>query len=176
MRHLALLAAAALLALPQVAAAAEPPCLTPRELSSLSAFALPSVINGTAHTCSAVLPANAWLPRNGASLAERYSAARTNAWPEAKTAFIKISTAKNPETATIFQTLPDDSLRQIADAAFAGIVSGKVKPANCATIDRMAALLAPLPPENTAELISMLIGLATKGDKPQLGQLALCKA
>lgn len=176
MRITIVAAATLALGLPQVAAAAEPPCLTPREVSSLTTFALPSAINGTARTCAPSLPADAWLPRNAAQLAQRYAAARGAAWPDAKAAFIKMSTATNPEAAALFVSLPDDSLRQMADAALAGIISGKVKPASCPAIDRMVALLAPLPPENTAELIGVVLGLTAKAETPRIGKFALCKA
>lgn len=142
-----LAAAAALLAAPQVARAAEPACLTAREFTALSTYALPSVIDGT-----------------------------TRAWPEARAAFLKLSAARDAGAARLFTAMPDDALQQVADAALAGIVSGQVKPASCSSIDRVVALLSPLPAENTAELIALAAGLGAKTGEARLGTIALCKA
>lgn len=173
-------AAAATLTGAQVAQAATeaaaPPCLTAREFTALSTYALPSVIGGTARACAPVLPADGYLRNHGDALAQRYAAGKAKIWPEAKAAFLKMSAASSPDTADLLGAMPDDSLQQMADAAMGGIVSGKVKPSSCATIDRMVALLAPLPAENTAELIAVLAGLGSKTDQARIGKIALCKA
>lgn len=171
-----LAAAAALLAAPQVAAAAEPACLTAREFTALSTYALPSVIGGTAKACAAALPETAFLRRSGDELALRYGAGKGRAWPEAKAAFLKMAADRDPGSVQLFAAMPDDALRQIADAAFAGIVAGQVKPDSCLTIDRVVALLAPLPAENTAELIALAAGLGAKSGMARTGKFALCKA
>lgn len=167
--------AAALLMLPQAALAADEVCLTPREFTALSTYALPSVIGGTSRACAAMLPGDAFLRRSGDQLAARYAQGKAAAWPEARAAFLKMSAAKDPGAAQLFTALPDDALQQVADAALAGIVAGKVKPGSCATIDRVVALLSPLPAENTAELIALAAGLGAKSGEAKLGKFALCK-
>lgn len=177
MARLTLLLAASLLAAPQVAAAAaDPACLTPREFTALSTYALPSVIGGTSRACAAQLPETAFLRRNGPDLAARYALSKPRAWPEAKAAFLKMSAERDPGAADLFAAMPDDALQQVADAAFAGIVAGQVKPGSCRTIDRVVALLSPLPPENTAELIALAAGLGAKSGEARIGKFALCKA
>ncbi|MFC3595329.1 hypothetical protein ACFOON_16990 [Novosphingobium piscinae] len=177
MRTLALLCSSLLLAVPQVAAAqSSTPCLTPREFTALSTYALPSVISGTSRACATALPAGAFLRQGGTELAQRYATGKAKAWPEAKSAFLKMASAKDAGSARLFATMPDDALQQIADAAFAGIVTGQIKPDSCTTIDRVVALLAPLPPENTAELIAVAVGLGSKAGTSKLGNLPLCKA
>jgi hypothetical protein len=176
MTRLSLLAAAALLALPQVAMAAEPVCLTPREFTAMSTYALPSVIAGTSRACAAQLPDTAFLRRSGGDLAARYAQGKDRAWPEARAAFLKMSMARDPGAAQLFTAMPDDALQQVADAAFAGIVAGQVKPGSCATIDRVVALLSPLPAENTAELIALAAGLGARSGEARVGKFALCKA
>ena len=175
-RITALAAAALILVVPQVAAAPEAQCLTAGEFTALATYALPGAIDGTARTCSAVLPANAYLRNHGSELAARYAAGRDEVWPEAKAAFLKMSAASDADTAELFAAMPDDSLRQIADAALSGIAASKVKPGSCPTIDRMIALLAPLPAANTAELIAVLAGLGSKTGEARFGKYALCKA
>lgn len=179
MRCFALPLISLLLAAPQLASAAEPVCLTPREFTALSTYALPSVIGGTTRTCSANLPATAFLPQHGNELAQRYAVGKAKAWPDAKAAFLKMSGATNPEAAQLFGTMPDDSLQPIADAALTGIVAAKLKPETCPTVDRVLALLSPLPAENAAELIALATGLTAKADAggngPRFGKFAICK-
>ncbi|MEO5598333.1 MAG: hypothetical protein ABIQ66_06910 [Novosphingobium sp.] len=176
MRTFVLFAAAALIAAPQIAAAAEPACLTPREVSAVTAFALPGLITATAQRCATTLPAGAFLRTNGQQMAQRYALRKPAAWPETKAALIKLSSGTNDQAANLFKTLPDDTLQQLADTMVSGVVSDKIPASRCDTINQVIALLSPLPPENTAELIALTVGLVSKGDTPKLGKLAICKA
>lgn len=176
MRRIALAVALAAVSSGQVAMAAEPACVSPRDVAALTAWGLPSVIGGVTRTCAKTLPAEAWLPRNGAGLATRYAAAQPAAWPQAKAAFLRLSMATNPDAAALFAAMPDSSLMPVADAALAGIVSAKLKPETCPSVDRALSLLAPLPPENTAELIALAVGLTARAGEPRIGKLSICKA
>ncbi len=168
--------AALLAALPGLAHAAEPACLTPAEFTSLATFALPSVITGTAQRCSTTLGANAYLRRNGAQLASSYAANRASVWPAAKAAFVKVSASSNADTAKLISGMPDTSLQQMADAAISGIVAQRVPLERCDTIDSVARLLSPLPPQNTAELLAVAVGLGTKAGERKVGPINICKA
>ncbi|MEP7221181.1 MAG: hypothetical protein ABI673_00795 [Novosphingobium sp.] len=176
MRNLALFAAAALVCAPQIAAAAEPACLTPREVTAFTAFALPGVITATAQRCSAVLPAGAFLRTSGQQMAQRYAARKSAVWPETKAALIKLSGGSNDQAANLFKTLPDETLQQLADTMVTGVVADKIPASRCGVIDQFLALLSPLPPENTAELIGLTMGLVSRGETPKLGKLSICKA
>jgi hypothetical protein len=175
-RRLALPVLAVALAVPQVALAADLPCLTPAEVTALSTYALPGAIASAGKTCAPALPTTAWLPAHGAELAARYDPGKQRAWPAAKAAFLKMSQATSPEAAVLFATMPDDSLRPMADAALSGIIASKVKPDACPSIDRVFALLSPLPAENTAELIALAVGLGSKAGEARLGRFSICKA
>lgn len=174
-RVLAVLAAVVAI-MPGVAAAAEPPCLTAREFTDLSHYALPSIITGTTQRCSAALPADAYLKRNGSALAARYAAGKPAAWPGAKQAFMKLSGGVNSEAAGLFQTLPDESLRPMVDALVEGMIGQQVKPDSCVTIDRAVRLLSPLPPQHTAELIALAAGLGSRTGGGKVGKISLCPA
>ncbi|HEY6870427.1 MAG TPA: hypothetical protein VI199_11800 [Novosphingobium sp.] len=134
------------------------------------------MITGTARACAGTLPATAFLRRSAGDLAQRYAATKPRAWPQAKAAFLKMASSKDQGSAQLFASMPDDTLQQVADAAFTGIVTGQVKPASCPTIDRVVGLLAPLPPENTAELIAVAVGLGSRSGQSRVGGLTLCKA
>lgn len=177
MRFIARLAPLAFALAPIAAQAAEPPCLTSAEFTALSSYALPSIITGTAERCAASLPADAWLKRNGNQLAARYAAGKSAAWPTAKAAFLKLGgSAGNGEAANLLKSLPDSSQQQMADLLISGMVGQQLPVERCSVIDRLVRLVAPLPPENTAELIAVAAGLGAKTGRARFGNLSICPA
>lgn len=168
--------ALALAAVPGVVQAAEPPCLTAREFTDLSSYALPSIITGTAERCSAALGPSAFLKRDGSALAARYAAAKPAAWPGAKNAFLKLSGGTNSDAVNLFRSLPDDKLRPLVDTLVEGLIAQQVPAERCRTIDTAVRLLAPLPPQNTAELVALAVGLGSRGGGGKLGKLTICPA
>jgi hypothetical protein len=176
MRKAVQLIALALIAAPGVAQAAEPPCLTAREFTDLSSYALPSIITGTAERCSASLGPNAFLKRDGGALASRYAAAKPAAWPGAKSAFFKLSGGANSDAASLFRNMPDNKLQPMVDSLVEGLIAQQVPAERCRTIDTAVRLLSPLPPQNTAELIALAVGLGSRGGGGKLGKLTLCPA
>lgn len=159
-----------------VHAAVTPPCLSAGEFTALANYALPSVINGTTQRCAATLPAGAYLRSSGPQLAQRYAARKPAAWPGAKQAFLKLSNGTNADANELIRSLPDQNLQQMFDTLIQGMVSQQIKPDRCGTIDRLVSLLAPLPPENTAELIALAVGLGAKSGRAQLGAISICPA
>lgn len=177
MRALALLATATLALTPLAARAAEPPCLTAAEFTALSSYALPSIITGTTERCTAALPADAWLRRNGPELASRYAAGKPAAWPGAKAALLKIGGGStNAEANNLLKSLPDSSLQPMFDTLIAGMVGQHLPVTRCTVVDRAVRLLSPLPPENTAELIAVLVGIGAKTGRAKVGSFSLCAA
>jgi hypothetical protein len=176
MRKFIVSMAIGLTALPGLAQAAEPPCLTSREFSDLSSYAMPSIITGTAERCSAALAPNAFLRRSGAALATRYAAAKPASWPGAKAAFIKLSGGMNAEAVGLFRALPDDKLQPMVDILVEGLIAQQIPPERCTTIDLAIEALAPLPPQNTAKLIALALGLGSTAGGARLGKIALCPA
>lgn len=171
--------AIALAALPGVAqAATDGPCLTPTEFSSLATYGLPSIIKGVSERCGPSLGANGWLPRNGAQLASRYGQAKPAAWPGARAAFFKFggSGGGGKDLTGAVRNLPDNSLQPIVDGLIEGLISQQVPLERCSTIDRVISLVAPLPPQNTAELIALTAGLASKSGGSLASKLKLCAA
>lgn len=174
MHKLTALIATCLIALPGVARAAEPPCLTGTEFASLAGYSLPSVISGTTQRCDASLGADAYLKRNGTQLAARYAERKAANWPGAKAAFMKLSATKNEDANKLLSTMPDPSLQQMIDAVMEGMVSQQIPTERCGVIDNVVRLLAPLPPANTAELIALAVGLGAKSGKGKVGSITLC--
>ena len=175
--------AIALTLAPAALSAAEPPCLTTAEFAALAGYALPASIDGVAQRCNAVLPADAFLRTGSGPLVARYAQARPAAWPGAKAAFFKLGNL-DPTAGRLLQLLPDEALRQVVDAAIQAKVADSVPADRCGSANRLLQLLAPLPPENTAELIALAVGLGAGADKVaapatvahagRLGKITVC--
>ena len=159
---------------PCAAVAAEPPCLTPSEFTALATYALPNAIGGAVQRCAAALPADSYLRSDGAGLAARYAAGKETAWPGAKAAFIKLFSGANPGTSDITKNLPDATLQQIVDTAVVTKVSDALPVERCGTVSHLLKLLAPLPPESTAGVIALAIGLGASTGHGRIGKIMVC--
>lgn len=168
--------AALLATISGTANAATPPCLTSSEFASLATYALPSVISGTTQRCSAQLGANAYLRRSGSELVARYAQRKAASWPGAKAAFLKLSASTNADANNLIRNLPDASMQPMLESLMEGMVSQRIPLERCTTIDRAISLLAPLPAENTAELIALAAGLGAKTGGGQLAAITVCAA
>jgi hypothetical protein len=176
MRRFTAIAAALLLAAPGMAQAAEPPCLTAREFASLAGYTLPSIITGTTQRCASTLSPDAYLRRSGGDLSTRYAARKASDWPGAKSAFLKLSASGNADANKLIGGMPDASLQQMLDGMMAGMIGQQIPLERCGTIDNLIRLLAPLPPQNTAELIAVAVGLTSKSGRTKVGPINLCQA
>jgi hypothetical protein len=166
-----------LAAAPGVASAAQQQqCLTPAEASSLAAYALPAAITGTSKRCAPALGSGAFLPRGGAELASRYAARKAQNWPAAKAAFFKIGGGAKDESSAVLKNLPDPSLQQMLDAIIEGMVAQQIPVSKCGEIDRIVGLIAPLPAQNTADLIAVVLGLAGKSGQAKTDKFAICQS
>jgi hypothetical protein len=173
MRLITTFALAALACQPALAQATNSSCLTQKQASSLAAYALPSVISGTTKRCSTALKADSFLKANGDALAGRYAERKNANWPEAKAAFLKMSQGKDDASKVLGQ-LPDESLRPMLDVILEGMVVQEIPLADCDKIDSFVSLLAPLPAENTAELIALTMKLVGQSRESKPGTMALC--
>ncbi len=178
-------AALALALCPTLAnAAAAPVCLSRAEARAVLTYSLPQVIDGTAKRCRQALPADAFLTTHGQQVVQRYSGNRDQYWPQARSAFLKLSSQRDASMASIAGQLPDETLKPLVDATVSGLVAQSIHLESCDQIDLAIDLLSPLPPQNTAGLIALFIELAAKADavatrenaKPaKLRGLAICK-
>ena len=173
MRATALMLSLLSLASSQAAIAADAVCLTPREATAVASYALPSVIAGTSQRCGAVLGKDAYLSREGMKLSARYGARKAAAWPEAKAALLKVGGAGDMTDAV--RKLPDATVQPLFDTLVTSMVVEQMPTDRCSPLDRALWLLSPLPPENTAELIALSLGLMAQGKNPRIGKIAICK-
>jgi len=169
------LLAAALAIAPGIAHAAETPCLAPAEFSALIGYGMSSALSGTVERCAKTLPAEAFLRGPGAqTMIARYAAAKPAQWPRAKAAFLKLGNGAQTDAVGLLGAMADPTLQQLADTFVAGLVASQLPTEHCSVVDRMLALLAPLPPETTAQAVGMVIGIGARSGQARLGKIAIC--
>ena len=165
LRSIAAVTALASLACANVAAAQNANCLSEREVVSLVTYALPVVMDSAIKTCRAQLSPQGYFAMEGPALVQRYAARKGTAWPEAKAALLKIG-GKDDKMKDMVASLSDEALQPFAEGMVAQLIAKGIKPGQCTAIERATRLLSPLPPENTAELLTFVIVLA---EKPKAG-------
>jgi hypothetical protein len=147
-------------------------CLSSTEAESVALVALPEILRETGTVCAATLPPTA-LGRQAASpLLTRYQAEADRAWPAARAALARLS---DPAAAMLLQS---DFARPVLLTLLVPQLVGRIAPADCGTLDRLATLLAPLPPRNTAGMVvttlGWLKGQKAKGKAAAVPDLPLC--
>lgn len=173
MRILAALAVAAVACQPALAQSAQTACISPKQAEALMGYALPSVISGTSKRCAGALSQQSFLKANGAALASRYAERKNANWPAAKDAFLTLSNGKD-DASKVLRQLPDSSLREMIDVILEGMIAQEIPVSDCGKIDSFVRLLAPLPPENTAELLALTMS-TVGGSKPaKPGAMTIC--
>jgi hypothetical protein len=168
MKLVAILTASALAALSLSAAATASPGLPDMsgdEAAALAVYAVPDLISATKQTCADRLSPNGFLARHGDSLADRYAAEQDAVWPQARAAMFKFAGAKAGDKLKEFATLPDKTIRPLADALIQQEVARKIHPGSCRNIERMAQAISPLEPEEAGTILSVLFDFASAGDQ-----------
>lgn len=176
-RRLIFLGASLALTQAQVAQAAD--CLSEPEVNGLISFALPSVLDGTIKACKPHLAADGYFATRCGEFVARYAARKDSNWPIAKAAFLKLGTSGDAKLANTMKALPDNALQPFVEAMASEMVGSEIKASQCTAIERGVRILSPLPPENTAELLTFVVVLSSaagKGAKPaKASSLPICK-
>lgn len=159
-------------------AAAQPqpqprPCLTLAEAEMLVTAALPDVLRQTGVRCAAKLAAGSPLRRSDSELVRRYDRAADGAWPAARAALGKLSGSM------IDGLLQSDYARPLLGSLIAPVIAARLPVEDCAAIDRLVTLLAPLPPQNVAGLVVIAADRARRtrvpaGQSNPAASLPLC--
>lgn len=136
-------------------------CLTHAEASAMIGYALPDLLGGLRDKCrSAIAPTSFLTARSGAMEAQ-YRQQSDTLWPQARTAFLKMV----GEDKTL-EKMPDSAVRPFLASAFATAITDDIDPADCPTVDGVVEMLAPLPPQNLARLIGIIIAADDKDSDP----------
>ena len=151
-------AALALSGLATSAHAQSKQCLSQTEASALVGYALPDLLSGVRDKCKLSLPASAFLSSRSTELEARYRVEANSLWPQAKVAFVKM-VGEDP----MMKKLPDTALRPLLTAAFSTAITDDLKASDCPTANGLVEALAPLPPQNLARLIGLILAAEDKG-------------
>ena len=136
-------------------------CLTQAEASAMIGYALPDLLAGLKDKCRASLPASSFLIARSGEMESRYRAQSDSLWPQAKAAFSKM--VGEDET---LEKMPDSAVRPFLASAFATAITEDIDPADCPTVDGVVEMLSPLPPQNLARLIGIIIAADGKDSDP----------
>jgi hypothetical protein len=142
-------------------------CVAPREAEAIATLVAPDLIRLTATMCAPSLPAGAYLRRPADQLAAKYAVNGDGAWPAARAALRKLLT---PEAA---QLVEGDFARPLVGSLLAPLIAKDLKPADCASIDKLLSLVDPLPTRNTVSLIVTVAQLAQRKQQPR-GGFVIC--
>jgi hypothetical protein len=167
------LAIAAALLLGAAPAAAQTPCLTAADAEAIATVAMPEIIRDAGRVCAA-LPAGSLLRRQDGPFIEKYEREADRAWPTARTAIAKLS---DPAVELL---LLSEYARPMLTSLFAPQITGRIRPDDCPTLDRMVALLEPLPARNTAGIVvatlQYLKSEKARGKQTSIPDLPVCAA
>lgn len=145
-----------------VAHAAQDACLAPADLDAIFAYALPTVIDAAGQVCRPVLPPGGFLATQGADLSARYRAGQAASWPVAKAAVLKVGIGAlaghgGGGLGKFAAMLPDNALQGFATGFVAQFVVQSIHPGDCPDVEYALRMIAPLPPENAAGLITLVV-------------------
>ncbi|MBN8814779.1 MAG: hypothetical protein J0J06_04950 [Sphingomonas sp.] len=142
-------------------------CVTRDEATTLFAAILPDMLEGIGKSCTGSLPEKATLRAGLPPLLATYRAPADVAWPQAMAVFGKLAGAS-------LKGVDPKLMRPLMGQIMASAIAEDIKPADCPSIDRVVALLAPLPPGNTSELVVLLAEIGMKNEKNP--PFAVCKS
>lgn len=157
-------AALAVGAMPASAVAQER-CITRAENRAVVSHLMPNLIDSVSVKCARSLGGGSFLAQNGDMLASDLEPLSRQSWPAAKTALERQSGNPLPDNEAIL----DFGRKAIAD----GVANG-MNAESCNVVDQLMEQLAPLPPENMANVFALFLeaGLNSNEDS----QLKVCEA
>lgn len=141
----------------QPLAAQTRPQLDEAEVNAVALYAIPHAFRALQTRCGAQLPGNAYIRTRGDDLGTRLDRASRGRFPAARAAMTRLVTSENPQMAVLIEQLPADNVEPLVRELIAGKVQSEVPLADCGKIDRVLALLDPLPPENLAALMGVVV-------------------
>jgi len=152
-------------ALPASATAQSAQCIPQAQSRAVVANLLPEMIRSTATACGPQLPRDSYLRANANALASSLTPLAEDSWPEARGGF----------EAIIGSELPDSpELIAFGRKAIADGVAQELDGDACSTVDRLVAEIAPLPPENFANVFALFLELGANNSEDS--PLTICPA
>lgn len=164
MRIRASLLAVAAIAVPSSAVAQEQRCIAREDSQAVVANLLPSLLSSAATKCGPQIQGS-YLASNAGALSQRLTPLAKQNWPQARTTLEYVMNTSFPDNAEILQF----GRQALAD----GITKDLDRNA-CEAVDRLTEQLAPLPPENFANVFALFLEMGLNGN--QESDLKICSA
>ena len=139
--------------------------LTEGEAAAVTRFAMPRAFQSVQQKCRTALSRSAYMYARGDSLLGRLQDASAGSWDAAHGAIVRMAASENPQMQGILSRMPREALQPFVDEMIAGMLVSRLQTENCAQIDRVLSLLDPLPPQNLADLIALVVVEAQKSKK-----------
>ena len=152
-------------ALPGAAIAQEARCIPQNESRAVVANLLPDIIQSASTRCATHLDRGSYLGSRSADLVNDLRPLATRSWPQAKGTLEYM----------IGSALPDNpAILELGRRAIAEGITRNLDATNCSVVDRLVGEIAPLPPENFANVFALFLELGLNSAKDSA--LRICPA
>ncbi len=158
------LAALAAVALPSSAIAQEQRCIPREDSQAVVANLLPALLESAARTCGPQI-GQGYLAANSAALAQRLAPQAQRNWPQAKDTLEYVMKTELPD---------NEAVLQFGRQALAEGITSKLDRDACLAVDRLTEQLAPLPPQNFANVFALFLELGMSRNEDT--ELKICPA
>lgn len=152
-------------------AQAQQACVEPADLTDGITYAVPLAFDAAMRNCGGEYSATGFMRTGGAAFADRFRVKQNEAWPGAlrliKTFMSSGQGDSDAAMNAMIASLPEESLRPFVDGLVTEMIGQEITADACEKIERGMALLAPLPAENVAGLVTFVAELAELDD-PQI--------
>ena len=149
------LALAAMTIQPALAAPAK--CISAADFRAAAHYVVPIAVNGVSSKCLPLLSSTSYLATKGADLAKRYEALPGD--DSAVAALVERFDTKGE-----LKDMSVDDMRVFIKVGFAKVISKDLNPEMCGKVDKVLALIDPLPAENTTALFEFIMREAEAGE------------
>ncbi|MEE4199378.1 hypothetical protein [Erythrobacter sp.] len=165
MKFSAAMTGLAALSLPATAMAQDQRCIPQAQSEAVVAYLLPDMLESAGDRCARQLGRDAYLSTNAGNLADRLQPLAERSWPEAK---------RGLENA-FASPLPDDpNILAFGRKAIADGITKDLDQAACGVVSDLTRELAPLPPQNFANVFALFLRLGINGSPDS--ELRICEA
>lgn len=156
------------------AAQAQNVCVNAEDAGDAVVYAMPLAYEAAKKACKNELAETSFLRGDkGAAFIETFRERQDASWP-GTVRMLKIFIAQSGEgaddgMAQMLNSMEDDALRPFVDALGGQMLAQEIKPDSCATIDKAAELMSPLPADNVSGLVSLILQQVDLKNPPVCG-------
>ena len=174
MKRTCLASALALTALASAQAAqAQQACIAPEDAADAVIYVMPAAYDATLKSCKKQFNEETFLTSaDGNNFIEQFRTQQDERWG-GTFRFLKVFISAQSEgeegMAEMIAAMPEESLRPFVDGILGQVIGEQIKTDTCASIDRGAELLSPLPAENVGGLVAFILELVELDNPPICG-------